>query len=176
MMRRLVSLLLVFGVSAGICWAGPCRGISTLRGIQSVRVTVEPLDGDAAALNIKESAIKTFVKQRLKRKAGLTVVDEPRMADRGSFLYVNIVAVPLPKDDRSTAHPLVEIELSFVQLVQIPEIETTTLAHTWVDNSWLQIVHDDKAHQSSMDHLEEMVDEFIIDYLSVNPPKSEPPT
>jgi len=151
---RLFVLLLVVTVNV------MARDAKSLRGIHGLQVVVEELSSAVEQAGLHRTDIQTDVELKL-RLAGIKVLPEDDPSG-SPYLYINahvILGQTMP------TYAAVDCELhQYVILARDESIKTT--AATWNTGS---------AGISSLehvrDHIKDLVDIFINDYLSVNPKK-----
>ena len=142
----------------------------SLKGVAGVEVLVEPLDTDIERLGLSDEKMQQDVKQRL-QKAGIKVLTErERLASpTGAMLIVRVDTL----HDRIGRY-FYSTDLLLAQRVTLgtpgaPEAS----AVTWKKLGVVSTVADD-----NVKHLEDQVlrkvDQFIKDYLAVNPDKRKP--
>ena len=186
MKRILCVILLCAWVSAGY---GDVREDyrESLKGIEGVGVVVECLRPEAKEGGLTEQQLQTDVELRL-RKAGVRVIsfeETPLRAPGSPFLYVAVnirpKAVTYLKEaipHRSKQLPIYPygLDVEFRQAVTVvrdPSITVST-ATTWISGrifGGVSIVTADLMRLQIRDHVAAEVDEFINDYLAVNPIK-----
>ena len=157
---RLVVLLLA--VTVHVMGRDP----RSLRGIHALRVVVEDLSSAVEQAGLHRTDIQTDVELKL-RLAGIKVLPEDAQP-LSPYLYVNAnvhANVILGQYDSGRHSYAVDCELhQYVILARDESIRT--MAATWIvgfaGTSNLQQIRDS---------IKDLVDEFINDYLSVNPKK-----
>ena len=138
-------------------------GAESLKGIKEFRVVVEPVSTDARDIGLTDDRIKNDVELRL-RLAGLPVVDKDPQRWI-PYLYVNVPILTMNDPDEAVYF----INSNFVQAVYLDnESYTRTTASTWF-NGALGTSPQDDAREDIRSVIRDKVDEFINDYLSVNP-------
>ena len=137
----------------------------SLRGLTGVEVLVEPLDSDIERLGLSDDKIQQDVRQRL-QKAGVKVLTErERLATpTAAVLIVRVETL----HDRIGRY-FYSTDLFLAQRVKLERQEEKELsAVTWKRLGVVSTVADD-----NVKHLEDQVlrkvDQFIKDYLGVNP-------
>jgi hypothetical protein len=173
------KLLVLFLLISSCAYAQQSENsIRSLRGLKGVWVLVEFLATDIEAVGLSKDNIQTDVELKL-RLAGIKVLTKeewliepgsPRLYIRVGYIRVGSTMVPLPiqKDDTLYAYSI-EVELhQNVFLERDPKIYKDG-ATTWGNGS-VGVVGEEKI-LSIRDHIKDNVDEFINDYLSVNPKK-----
>ncbi|NQT93731.1 MAG: hypothetical protein HQ559_13305 [Lentisphaerae bacterium] len=162
-MKRLVSLLLVLGLSGGWCWGGK----ETLHGIRALRITVEELNKDAKRVGLKKATMKTFIKLRLE-KAGMRVTDG-FVLPRDPQLYVSINCTATTNaDGKSTGFTVCSIDCELKQLVTIEGVAEMHVAVTW-NLGALVLAPDEEMAKVIQDNLANIVDAFLKDWVAENP-------
>lgn len=155
-----VCLMVVFilGTASHSVWAQDRRN---LKGIDSVFVVVEPLPNGASKLGLSEGIIQTDVEQKL-RLAGLRVVtnQEGENLPGSPYLYVRLIATDPPEavaiDIGLNENATLERNGSFA-----PEVDTWEKIHVIANPSG----------QAVRDKIKDLADEFLNDWLAVNPKK-----
>jgi hypothetical protein len=137
----------------------------SLRGVTGVEVLVDPLDVEIEQRGLKTDALEKDVRQRL-HKAGVNVLTErERLRNLTSAMLVITVDA---LHDRIGRY-FYSIHLSIKQRVQLEGRETSELsAVTWMKLGSIGTVADDNVKHIETKVLQK-VDEFIKDYLAVNP-------
>lgn len=138
----------------------------SLRGVRAISVLVESLPDDIEGYGLTKSQIQTDVELRL-RKAGIRVLTEEETSPGSPRLYVNVNALKT-----NTIPPTIPIYgvcaiVQFYQLVSLTKDGSRHLGVTWGKHQ-MGIFREIR---SSREHLGNLVDEFINDYLTVNPKK-----
>jgi hypothetical protein len=160
--RRLAAVgvlaLLTLGVASRSVSAQDRRN---LKGIDSVFVEVETLPNGASKLGLSEGTVQTDVEEKL-RLAGLRVVTdrEGENLPGSPYLDVRLIATDPPE--------AAAIEISLNQNATLernsafaPEVETWDKIHVIANPSG----------QAVRDKIKDSVDEFLDDWLAVNPKK-----
>jgi hypothetical protein len=160
--RRLAAIcvfaVLTFGVMSPSVSAQDRRN---LKGIDGLFVEVETLPNSASKLGLSEGILQTDVEQKL-RLAGVRVVTNQEGANLpGSpYLYVRLIATDPPE--------AVAVEIGLNQNATLerngdfaPEVAT-----------WEKIlVIANPSGQSVRDNIKDLTDDFLNDWLAVNPKK-----
>lgn len=161
----LVSLMVVILSSMVYARSTRCE-VESLRGLKGVNVTVEDLKSDIEADGLRKDSIQTDVELKL-RLAGIKVLtEEEQFKEPGyPYLYVNVNSV---KSNLAPTYAF-SIEISLKQVVLlVRDLKIRVFAAaTWRKGS-VGIVGEQKV-DSIRDGVKDGVDEFINDYLSVNP-------
>ena len=164
-MRFVLSAAMVLLITAGAVIAEESENAKdSLRGLTSVYVLVEDLDPGIEADGLKEAAIQIDAELKL-RLAGIKVITqtEGRAGQGSPYLYINVHSMATGERYAMT----VEVELH--QNVRLDRQPTSLVygARTWRTSSLGTV---GKSRLSGVrDAIKGMVDEFIKDYLSVNP-------
>jgi hypothetical protein len=153
-----ISLLAVF--TLGSCSVS-AQDRRNLKGIDSVFVVVETLPNGASKLGLSKEIVQTDVEQKL-RLAGLRVVtdQEGENLPGSPYLYVRLIATDPPEA------AAVEISLNENATLErnsdfAPEVAT-----------WEKIlVTANPSGQGVRDKIKDLADEFLNDWLAVNPKK-----
>ena len=165
MTRRILRLgVLLLSVTASAIGGDE----KSLRGLQGVNVLIERLSSDAEQAGLNSTNIQTDVELKL-RLAGIKVLsEEESIKQRGyPYLYVDAI-VGVSKNPSGLAYYSVRCALK--QAVTLTRDDSiSTIATTW-DTSIAGLVGTNKL-QNIRDDIKDLVDEFINDYLSVNPKK-----
>lgn len=132
-----------------------------LVGLKSFRVIIEDLDRDAISDGLTLQQLRTDAELRL-RKAGITVKDEGGDAP---YLYINLNA--MKGEDGLYAYSIV-VQVNRLVMVKCPP-EDFFYAVVW-DKNAVGTVGALKIRQVR-DHINDVVDRFINDYLAANPKK-----
>src|SRR6267143_1542546 len=137
----------------------------SLRGLLGVEVLVEPLNIEIEQLGLQTVKLQSDIRQRL-QKAGITVLTEREglATPTAAMLGVRLDAV----HDRIGRY-FYSIDLLLTQRVRLEDNVASDLsAVTWLRLGAIGVVADD-----NVKHLEDQVlrkvDQFIKDYLTVNP-------
>jgi hypothetical protein len=166
----LLAALCAAGLSPWALRAEGDQERSTLANRPRFYVIVEVLD-DAQQCGLTEPQVQTDVELRLRRSG---VVVDPRTERHGLLLYVNIHAHALtPKSEGAGLGCVYNISVEFHQLVKLLLDGRETLAPTWL-TGMLGVTADTSGRQIR-DALGDLVDRFLNDWLSVNPPKARTP-
>ena|SRR5665213_693769 len=138
----------------------------TLRGLNSFSVLVEELGQTALDLGLSVAQLRTATELRL-RLAGIAIVSDEESADipGAPYLYVNLLAIgKVPGTISYTI--LLSLEQA-ATMERNPKIRAVA-AVTWSTAS-IATVGSAKAAEEVRNDLEELIDQFINAYLSVNP-------
>jgi hypothetical protein len=160
--RRLAAICVAVAFTLGVA----SRSISAqdrrnLKGITAVCVVVENLPDGAKKLGLSEETLESDVELKL-RPAGLRVVTDQECTNLpGSpYLYVRLTATDPPE--------AAAIEISLNQNATLerngdfaPEVDTWEKIHVIANPSG----------QAVRDKINDLADEFLNDWLSVNPKK-----
>ncbi len=170
---RLPSLLLILGMATIVLTSisslaeqpaeAPER--ESLRGVTGVEVLVEPLNVEIEERGLETDTLQREIKQRL-QKAGVKVLTEPERlrTPAAAMLVIRLDAL----HDRIGRY-FYSIDLFLTQRVKLEgRPDSDLFAVTWKKFGPIGIVADD-----NIKHLETQVlqkaDQFIKDYLAVNP-------
>jgi hypothetical protein len=137
----------------------------SLRGLVGMEVLVEPLDIEIEQLGLQTLKLQSDVKQRL-QKAGVKVLTEhERLATpTAAMLIVQVDAL----HDRISRY-FYTTDLFLTQRVRLEgHVATEVFAVTWMKLGSLGMIADDNVKLLE-EHVLRKVDQFIKDYLSVNP-------
>jgi len=136
----------------------------SLRGLDGVRVVVEPLSSDAKSGGLSESQLKTDTELRLRRNS-VRVTQSPY-----PYLYVRVTAL---RDTTASGR-----ELGYSAVIEVSLVEKAMLIrepfHTVSAETW-SITHLNSSPDSSSNRqrvrevILDYVDEFSNDYLAMNP-------
>ena len=135
------------------------RKKGSLKGLHGIYVVIEDLGPEMKGL-VTRKQLRTIVESRL-RMAGIKPLKEKEAAKSASepYLYVNIAAVPIG-NKRYACRMDIEVH----QLVTLIQDSGQYHAITWDDG-----VISVGGAQTILDQLDELIFEFIYDYLAVNP-------
>jgi hypothetical protein len=145
----------------------------SLKGLLGLEVLVEPLNIEIEQHGLQTVKLQSDIRQRL-QKAGITVLTErERVATpTAAMLVVRVDAV----HDRIGRY-FYSVDLLLTQRVRLEgHVASELSAVTWIKPGGIGIIADD-----NVKHLEDQVlhkvDQFIKDYLAVNPDRrtSDPP-
>jgi hypothetical protein len=137
----------------------------SLRGLLGMEVLVEPLNIEIEHLGLQTVKLRSDIRQRL-QNAGLKVLtDRERLATpTAAMLVVRLDAL----HDRIGRY-FYSIDLFLTQRVRLKSYVASELsAVTWMKLGGIGIVADDNVNHLEYQMLRK-VDEFIKDYLAVNP-------
>ena len=137
----------------------------SLRGLVGMEVFVEPLNIEIEHRGLQTMTLQHDIKQRL-QKAGVTVLTERERltTPTAAMLVVRVDAL----HDRIGRY-FYCIDLLLMQRVRLEGSVTSELsAVTWMKPGGIGIVADDKVNHIE-DQVLRKVDQFIKDYLAVNP-------
>jgi hypothetical protein len=166
-------VLSVVSISLGIAQEFVRERKETLRGIDAMRISVERLEPDAKKDGLTEDKIKADVELKF-RLAGITILTETSLA--GPFFDV-FVATTYDKESKGFIYT---IDVGFFQEVMLKRNSNVSLlSPTWYIRKHGYI--DEKSLERKIrDSVKDFVDQFLIDYLSVNPARipipKQPPT
>lgn len=167
-MRRMKSISL-FAVAAMLAsataWGELVHKEETLRGLSGVGVLVEDIKKKAEEKGLTEERVQTTVELEL-RKVGIKVLSEEQLSNTpgAPYLYINIHAVV--RDDGFVLH---NISLELKQTVALARDDSTTcIATTWSKGS-LGTAGAEKIDQIRSVALVSLLEEFLNDWLAVNP-------
>jgi hypothetical protein len=135
----------------------------SLRGLQGVNVLIESLSSEAEQAGLNSTTIQTDVELKL-RLAGIKVLSEEESLKQSGhpYLYVNANVNP--------GLTLYSIHCKLKQGVTLSrDVSITTIATTW-ETSASGLVEASNLLNIRSD-IKDLVDQFINDYLSVNPKK-----
>jgi hypothetical protein len=134
----------------------------TLRGIKSMIVIIEDIRAKAENAGINKDMIRKDVELKL-RMAGIKVVPKKEVSESSHlYVYTNIVK-------RGLAAFVFEVDIAFKQIVFLKrKPDLSCYAVTW-DKRSASVVSETKMVRKVQDTVNHLVDEFIEDYLSVNP-------
>jgi hypothetical protein len=167
--KKICIAVVALAVCISVLWAtNKYDPRDALKGLQGVRVLVEKLTPEVEKYGLTSQQLQTDVELRL-RQNGIRVLSEGQeqfSAPGMPYLYVN-VSIMMRKD----------IPLAvFVILVELKQNvflarDTTKLciASTWDSKSMVGSVGLDKIETTIRKDVKDNVDEFINDYLAVNP-------
>jgi len=161
-------IIVVFCALLAVKLAGAADpDVESLRGISSLYVLVENLRHADELRGLTVQDIRRDVELRL-RMAGIKVLTEEEMLSTMSpYLYVNVIVVP-SRDRPGLVVFAISCELK--QMVTVTrDSSITTMAATW-DTGEAGLVGSDNTDRIR-NHINDLVDEFINAYLSVNPKK-----
>lgn len=137
----------------------------TLRGIDKMSVLIEGLDSDSTNYGVTEQMLRTQVELEL-RRTGIKVVEFKTAPTVPTTLYVWLAAM---RHIGSRFH-VYTINLELKQdaaLRRNPQI-IAFYATTW-DKRSLNLISSDNYANNVRSTLSKLLDEFLNDYLSVNP-------
>jgi hypothetical protein len=149
----------------------PLRGMNgaskssreSLTNIVTLEVLIEDLSPESEAAGLSRDQITTDVELRL-RKSGIKVREQGQGVKPTPILYVNAHLVMA----QSGGSFVYTINVSVEQDVKVIANDRFCLASTW-SSSKLGLVGHDKIARVARDVIGDLVDEFLNDYLSVNP-------
>ena len=166
-MNRLILRAGILFLTAAIgATLGVAADKESLRGIRELAVVIEPLGNEVEGAGLTVDGIRTDVELKL-RLAGIKVLTlaESVQLPGSPFLYVN-ATVQLSKTNSGLATFAISVTLNqAVRLIRDGSI--TSLASTWHTGGSGSIGKDNL--RQLRDPIKDHVDEFINDYLSVNP-------
>lgn len=137
----------------------------SLRGVTGVEVLVDPLDVEIEQLGLETDALQRDIKQRL-QKAGVKVLTE-RERLRNPTAGALVIRVDTLHDRISRY--FFSIDLYLTQQVRLESRRDSELsAVTWMKLGAIGIVADDNVKHIGGQVLQK-TDQFIKDYLAVNP-------
>jgi hypothetical protein len=124
-------------------------------------VAVENIAPELASTGITAAQIQTDVELRL-RKSGIRVID----SNEAPYLYIQVTTI-VP--DGGGPWPF-SIILTFNQEVTLQRTKAFSIGATWRTGG-LSVLGSQKLH-ALRDHIADYVDQFVNDYLAVNPPRN----
>lgn|SRR5574341_312358 len=139
----------------------------SLKGVSGVEVFVEPLNVEIEQLGLQTDALEKDIKQRL-QKAGVKVLTERerRATPTGAMLTIRVDAL----HDRIGRY-FYSVDLFLTQRVRLEGKTASELsAVTWRKFGTIGVVADDNVKHIEVQVLQK-ADQFIKDYLAVNPDK-----
>ena len=152
-------------VSDGFAQANKLRAES-LRGLKSVGVVIRDLNSDIKRDGLNKELIQTDVESKL-RLAGIKILSIREWLNEPGSPHLG-VWVNSSKKDESRLLYAYTIEVSLSQSVYAKRNkEIVFIAETWSVED-VGLVEEDKVN-SIRDSVNDLVDKFINDYLSVNP-------
>jgi hypothetical protein len=171
MTRRLATIYLMTMLLIGIA-TQPVHAqatglaIATLKGISAVAVAVEQLPDRAKAVGLTEESIQTDVELKL-RLAGMRVVpkEEVDKVPGAPWLYVR-VNVRHVTDNIEAAH--IDVFLCQGAILE-RNGQVAPITVTWFTGQ-LSVLGTNAA-ETLRDETKDLIDEFLNDWLSVNPKK-----
>ncbi|MBZ5645242.1 MAG: hypothetical protein LAO19_20985 [Acidobacteriia bacterium] len=133
----------------------------TLKGITAVNVLIEPLPEGANVLGLTKEAIQTDVELKL-RLAGLRVMTkmEGLLHNVDTLVYVSVNLVPTGE--------VANIEVQIHQNAHLDRNAAPAFAVTTWERGVLSL---HPTAQRMRDNIKDLVDQFLNDWLSVNPKK-----
>jgi len=140
-----------------------------LRGLTGVNVLVEAIESEMVKYGVpSREMVQTKVELRL-RSAGIQVLTEDEsIKSLGSpYLYINLNPMKLPADKGATYNIDINLKEN-VRLVRNPSM--SCFAATW-HVSCLGGASSSQITAGIQQSLDDLIDEFINDYLAVNPKK-----
>jgi hypothetical protein len=135
----------------------------SLAGIPSMRVIVEKLSVDALEEGLSIEQLKTDVELKL-RLAGIKVISQPYVP----YLYVRVSYLKQNLEQGPKIGFSCMIEVEFKQLATLLLNSKLTLVTTW-DAEYLMGGPLSDSQNQVRQQVRDLVDEFLNDYLSVNP-------
>ena len=135
------------------------RKKKSLKGLNGVYVVIEDLGPEMRGV-LHRKQVRSVVEERL-RMAGIPILREKEAAQLPNepYLYVNLCALPL-----DTTRYACRIDIEFHQLVALLQDDSRGHAITW-DEGVLTVGD----VQTICDHIDDLVFDFIYDYLAMNP-------
>ena len=156
MWRFLPLLLLLPFVTEGAGDAALDR--ATLKGLKSLGVVVDPIDPELAKEGLAQDTFRAHLEEKL-RNAGL-----PVQANSTEFLGLRLLPV---RDSRGPYAVCLSIGLyQPVTLIRDPKVRTAT--QTWEADTVL-MAPPKLVYRATVESLDELVDQFIAAWRSVNP-------
>ena len=164
--RRILAFVMIFLLLSVVMIYADTYGKESLRGLRGVNIMVESLQPDIEKDGLRKSSIKTDVELKL-RMAGIKVLTkEEREKEPGMpYLYVRVSSIK-----RETGLHVFNIDVELGQLVLLardPKI-ICYYATTWRTTGEIGTIGGVKVNQLR-DSIKDRVDEFINDYLEMNP-------
>ena len=162
-MQRRILVILALILSVPAISDAQTRPRESLRGLPGVYVYVHPVEKDVEAGGLLRSQIQSAVEGAL-RKAGITIYSEPQPADGSANLTIVVDTIKHPQGPY-----LYSVEVSLLQEVHLARRREPDPfpAQTWSARAF------GLTSPNRMDLILEpirmKVDEFIGDYLAVNP-------
>ena len=147
-------------------------GKETLRGIEGMAVAVEDLSPNVKELGLTEDILQTDIELKLKL-AGIKVlsIEESVKTLRSPYLYLNILTVTHPSGVLFSWN----VSLRLRQMVDLRTKKNTyTKAITW-KKLRTGYAEKDILKDGLRKITKDMVDEFLNDYLAINPKQVDKP-
>jgi len=159
-MKRLISLAIFGFILISCAYEASAQSISarSLKGIKRIEILVEDLDSDGRRFITKDE-IARIVSERL-RKRGIVVIGNTGADDRYNYLYVNLNLI---SDERAAYS---NVLLEFNQSATLDNNDRMSVA-TW-KKSILGKTGLSGARNQIIAVIEELTDQFLLDYLTVN--------
>ena len=159
-MKKLISLTILGFIFISCAYEASAQSISarSLKGIKRIEILVEGLDSDGRRFITKDE-ISRIVSERLRRR-GILVIDNTGADDRYNYFYVNLNLI---SDERAAYFNLL---LEFNQTATLDNDDRISVA-TW-RKSILGKGGLGGARNQIIDVIEELTDQFLLDYLTAN--------
>ena len=163
-----VTILLLFSVGIG---SADTLGKESLQGLRGVHVTVANLMPDIEKDGLQKSSILTDVELKL-RMVGIKVLTENEWLAEPGGPFLNVIVVSALRGDSSIASGLYGYHIS-VELRQVVilkrDLNNSDFAATWKSTGAIGTVGSNHVKNTLRDTVKDQVDEFINDYLEMNP-------
>ncbi|MDA2927709.1 hypothetical protein MYX78_10860 [Acidobacteria bacterium AH-259-G07] len=165
--RKFVTLLVCLNLGVTLALAQTI-GKESLRGLEGVEVLVaigEPI----VEAGLSKHQLQVDVELRL-RKAGIKVLtEEERWNTPGSpFLFASVIGVRISRSETRSGYAY-QMKLYLNQQVTLSRDLEKTDAFTWHTAGVIGITPRDSLTRNIREAIADMVDEFINDYLAINP-------
>jgi len=159
-MKKLISLTILGFIFISCAYEASAQSISarSLRGIKRIEILVEDLDSEGRRFITKDE-ISRIVSERLRRR-GIVVIDNTGADDRYNYFYVNL---NLMSDERAVYFNLL---LEFNQIATLDNNDRMAVT-TW-NKSILGKNGLSGARNQIISVIEELTDQFLLDYLTAN--------
>jgi len=172
--KKLWIVVTVLAICISVLWAtNKYDPRDALKGLQGVRVLVEILEPEVEKSGLTTQQLQTDVELRLRQNGIRVLSEQEQLSTPGMpYLYVN-VNIMIRKDIPLVQLAVYVISVKLKQNVFLAR-DTTKLciASTWDSKgSNVGSVGLDKIETTIRKNIKDNVDEFINDYLAVNPKK-----
>ncbi len=163
--KVLMILFLFTMVCVSDVYAPSKYEIESLRGIKGIHVVIESLNPDIEKDGLRIENIQTDVELKL-RLAGFKVLTEKEWLNEPGepYLYVNVNSM---KHEIGTH--VFKVDIGLIQTVHLKRDTKIFLQATTWSSGIIGYVEKEKGVNYVRDSVKDLMDEFINDYLSVNP-------
>ena len=159
-MKKLISLTILGFIFISCAYEASAQSSAalSLKGIKRIQIVIEDFHSETGRF-VSREAIAQSIGERLRRR-GIQITTDTKSDDRYNYLYANL---NLLSDGGGV---FFNIKLSFKQIATLDNDERMIVT-TW-DKATIATGGATGARKQIMEIIEELTDEFLLDYLTVN--------